>query len=217
LPGSVPLSHEAQRGIYLHPTFAVTPQREPLGVLDAWMWAREPKAPDGTRPGIKESVRWSEGCARAAERAVELPDTRLVDGAARESGIREPTVRARDLGTPADWLVRFKHNPALPEGGPLWARSRPVRLWGDPLDPARGTRGAPPGVKPTEWRLRTIRRAETLDEVTQSIDRYRARWEIEPLLLVIEVGCRVEALRLATIQRLAGALALFLVVAWRIA
>ena len=59
IAGLGPLSYEAQRGLYLHPTYAVSPTREPLGVLDAWMWAREPKAPDGTRPGITESVRWS--------------------------------------------------------------------------------------------------------------------------------------------------------------
>lgn len=39
--GLGPLSYEAQRGMYVHTTYAVTPQREPLGVLDAWMWARE--------------------------------------------------------------------------------------------------------------------------------------------------------------------------------
>jgi hypothetical protein len=39
--GLGPLNYEARRGMYLHPTYAVTPQREPLGVLDAWMWARE--------------------------------------------------------------------------------------------------------------------------------------------------------------------------------
>ena len=53
--------------MYLHPTYAVSPAREPLGVLDAWMWAREPKGPDGTHPGIGESVRWNEGYARVIE------------------------------------------------------------------------------------------------------------------------------------------------------
>ena len=38
--GLGPLSYEAQRGMYVHPTYAVTPAREPLGVIDAWMWAR---------------------------------------------------------------------------------------------------------------------------------------------------------------------------------
>lgn len=41
--GLGPLSYEAQRGMYLHPTYAVTTEREPLGILDAWMWAREKK------------------------------------------------------------------------------------------------------------------------------------------------------------------------------
>jgi hypothetical protein len=45
--GFGPLSHEAQRGMCLHPTYVVTPDREPLGVTDAWVWAREAKPPDG--------------------------------------------------------------------------------------------------------------------------------------------------------------------------
>ena len=68
-----PLSYEAQRGMYAHPTYAVSTSREPLGVLDAWMWARQAKDKDGNRPGIKESVRWVEGYERLAEMAAELP------------------------------------------------------------------------------------------------------------------------------------------------
>ena len=45
--GLGPLNYEARRGMYLHPTYAVTPGREPLGVLDAWMWAREMRDADG--------------------------------------------------------------------------------------------------------------------------------------------------------------------------
>jgi len=37
IAGLGPLSYESQRGMYVHPTYAVTPEREPLGVLDAWM------------------------------------------------------------------------------------------------------------------------------------------------------------------------------------
>ncbi len=76
--GLGPLSHEAQRGMYLHPTYVVTPDREPLGVTDAWMWAREAKGDDGQRPGILESRRWIEGYQRIAETAPEMPDTRLI-------------------------------------------------------------------------------------------------------------------------------------------
>jgi len=37
------LSYDAQRGMYLHPTRCITPDRIPLGIRgisDAWMWAR---------------------------------------------------------------------------------------------------------------------------------------------------------------------------------
>ena len=35
--------------------------REPLGVLNAWIWARDPKNVDGVRDDVKESTRWIEG------------------------------------------------------------------------------------------------------------------------------------------------------------
>ncbi|MET2544713.1 IS4 family transposase, partial [Ralstonia pseudosolanacearum] len=68
-----------------------------------------------------------------------------------------------------------------------------------------------------EWRLLTNREATTLHEAIELIDWYRARWEIEILFNVLKNGCRVEALQLGAIERLERALALFLVVAWRIA
>ena len=58
IQGLGPLSYEAQRGMYLHPTYAVSTDREPLRVLDAWMWAREPRDAAGQRSGLCESTRW---------------------------------------------------------------------------------------------------------------------------------------------------------------
>ncbi len=49
------------------------------------------------------------------------------------------------------------------------------------------------------------------------MDGYRARWEIELFFLVLKQGCRVEALRLSTVERIEKALVLFMVVPWRIA
>lgn len=253
IAGFGPLSYEAQRGMYLHPTFAVSSEREPLGVMDAWMWARELKGPDGIRPGSRESVRWSEGYARVAEWAAELPATRLVYVADREADLHELMVRAHDLGTPADWLLRSKHNRALPDGKRLWEKvlaspslgeirftlpagreraARDVRqeVYAQRITLSDGRRGtievtcvvareigAPPGVKPIEWRLLTNRTAATLEAVVELIEWYRARWEIELLFLVFKEGCRVEALQLSTMERIERALALFLVVAWRVA
>jgi hypothetical protein len=91
--------------MYLHPTYALTPQREPLGLLDAWMWARNFKNDEGERVQVGDSARWIEGYERVAERAVQLPNTHLVYVADRESDIIALMLRAQDLGTPADWLV----------------------------------------------------------------------------------------------------------------
>ena len=106
------LSYEAQRGMYLHPTYVVTPQRLPLGIVDAWMWARPLE--------VSESQRWIEGYARLAERAGHLPATRLVYVADREADILELMQRAHTLGHPADYLLRAQHNRCLPQGGKLW-------------------------------------------------------------------------------------------------
>ena len=53
--------------------------------------------------------------------------------------------------------------------------------------------------------------------MAELIDWYRARWEIEMLYDVLKNACRVEALQLGSITQLERALALFMVVAWRIA
>lgn len=76
---------------------------------------------------------------------------------------------------------------------------------------------APDGVKSTDWRLLTNREASTPEAVVELIDCYRARWKIEMLFDVLKNACRVEALQLGSITQLERALALFIVVAWRIA
>jgi hypothetical protein len=119
------LSYEAQHGMYVHPTLAVTPAGVALGVLDAWMWARKPK----DQPDIKESTRWVEGYEIVADLAETVPDTRLVYVADREGDIRALIDAAARRGTPADWLIRSKHNRQTTTGEKLWerlARSEPV-------------------------------------------------------------------------------------------
>ena len=105
--------------MYLHPTYAVTPDREPLGVIDAWMWAREPRDANGQRGGIKESIPWIEGYERVAEQAALLPQTRLVYVTDREGDIAALMARANELGQPADWLIRSQYNRNLAEAGKL--------------------------------------------------------------------------------------------------
>lgn len=250
--GLGPLSYEAQRGLYLHSTYAVTPAREPLGVLDAWMWARQPKDENGKRGGVKESTRWVEGYERIAELTAQLPATRLVYVADRESDLLALMQKAQALGHPADWLLRSQHNRSLSAGGKLWdavtageplggirfmmpsrhgQAARVVRqcLWMQRMALSDGCDSVsitclvarevdpPAGVTPVEWRLLTNREASTFEAATELIDWYRARWEIELFFHIIKNGCRVESLQLGTMARMERALALFMVVAWRIA
>ena len=114
IEGLGPLNYEAQRGLYLHPTYVVSPEREPLGVFNAWSWAREFKDKDGQRGGACEGRRWTEIYERIAESAELLPQTRHVCIGDRESDMLELMVKARDLGYPADYLVRSQHNRVLP-------------------------------------------------------------------------------------------------------
>lgn len=253
IEGLGPLSYESQRGMYLHPTYVVTPEREPLGVTDAWMWARAPKDADGKRSGVRESLRWTEGYERIAEAALTMPQTCLVYVADREADILELMQRAHALGNPADWLIRSQHNRSLPDGAKLWAEvqagtalgeieftmgarhgqaARPVRqqVWARQISLPDGQGGrmlltcciaresdAPAGIKPVEWRLLTNRSAPTFEAVVELIDWYRCRWEIETFFNVLKNGCRVEALQLNHVGKLELALAVYLVVAWRLA
>jgi hypothetical protein len=75
---------------------------------------------------------------------------------------------------------------------------------------------APAGAKPVVWRLLTNRVASTLQDAVELINWYRARWEIELFFLVLKEGCRVERLQLSDTERLQTALALYMVIAWRI-
>ena len=134
ITGMGSLSYDPQRGMYLDPTYAVTPEREPLGTTDIWMWSRErrdeikaaqPQDKEESEAKekeseSKESMRWIKGYEGVAEMAAKLPETRLVYVADRESDIVALMVRAEELGTPADWLIRAKHNRNLPDGDKLW-------------------------------------------------------------------------------------------------
>ncbi|HZZ01609.1 IS4 family transposase [Paraburkholderia sp.] len=251
IEGAGPLNYEAQVGMYLHATYAVTPDREPLGVMNAWMWARQPRDANGRRGGVRESVRWIEGYEIVAEQARALPDTRLVYVADREGDIAALMQRAQELGEPADWLMRSQHNRALEGEASLWKTLHASEVLGHIsfVLPGRsdqkarevrqelrsqrvtlpGRAGvtltcveayevdAPAGVKPVIWRLVTNREAADAHALLELVDWYRARWEIEMFFNVLKNACRVEALQLSQMERVEKALALYMVVSWRIA
>jgi hypothetical protein len=255
--GLGPLSYEARKGLFVHPTYAVTPQREPLGLVNAWNWARESKPEDGgPRPGVNESLRWVESYAHLVGLAEGLGQTKLVCVGDRESDLMALFEQGQRSQWSVDVLVRARHNRVLPghQAGKLWARvmssptlgsvcfevpagrGRKARIVRQELRAQRvtlkaGTEAAQPiemtcliaievdapaGVAPVVWRLLSNRPVESLAQAAELIDWYRARWEIELLFLVLKEGCRVERLQLAHLDRLETALAMYLIIAWRI-
>lgn len=267
IAGLGPLSYAAQRGMYVHPTLLVTPERVSLGVWDAWMWARDADHHGRSQERrhwpieAKESMRWVEGYERVNELAATEPDTQLIYIADRESDIYEvfeATDRAAAQGRHAEFLIRAVHDRVLlDEQAKLKAHlaaasalgtvtfhlprapGRPERLvtqtlratrvtlkaprrTGQPLAPVTVTavlaeeQHPPAGTEPLRWLLLTSLAVETREQVLEVINYYLARWEIELFFRVLKGGCQVEALQLEALSRLEPALALYMIVAWRV-
>ena len=67
------------------------------------------------------------------------------------------------------------------------------------------------------WRLLNNRKATIVEEAKELIEWYRACWEIEVFFHVFKTGCGVESLQRAILPKTERALALFVVMSWRIA
>jgi hypothetical protein len=74
----------------------------------------------------------------------------------------------------------------------------------------------PEGIAPLRWMLLTDIPVSTYEEARAIIEWYRARWEIEVYFRVIKNACHIEALRLQTPNRLYNAIAVYLIIAWRL-
>jgi hypothetical protein len=74
----------------------------------------------------------------------------------------------------------------------------------------------PKTEEPVEWLLLTSLPAEDWPSACPVGRWYRARWELELFFRVLKQGCQIERLRLATAHRLLNAIAISLIIAWRI-
>lgn len=74
----------------------------------------------------------------------------------------------------------------------------------------------PEGQDPLEWMLLTSLPVGNYDQVRTVIEWYLARWAVEIFFRVLKHGCKVEDLRLREASRLDPALAVFMIVAWRV-
>lgn len=74
----------------------------------------------------------------------------------------------------------------------------------------------PPGVKPIEWFLLTTEALTSTEQAERLLAHYCLRWRIEDWHRVLKSGCGIEELRNETAVRLQRAIAIYLVIAWRV-
>jgi transposase Tn5 family protein len=72
------------------------------------------------------------------------------------------------------------------------------------------------GEEPVEWLLLTSLPVTDFPRARTVVQWYRCWWEIALFFRVLKQGCKIEQVRVRTDQRLLNALAIYLIVAWRI-
>lgn len=86
---------------------------------------------------------------------------------------------------------------------PVWA------VWAREIE-------APEHIEPLEWMLLTTGPVECIEQATQKIAWYAARWGIEVYHRTLKSGCQIETRQLGAADRIEACLAIDMVVAWRI-
>ncbi len=94
----------SQQGMYVHSTLLVTPERVPLGLIDQYLWTRDPadfvvkKEQRRELPiAEKESWKWLVSLEATARAQRQLPHTRLINVGDSEADVYDVFVKARQL------------------------------------------------------------------------------------------------------------------------
>ncbi len=88
----------------------------------------------------------------------------------------------------------------------------PVEVW-----VIHALESAPPaGAEPIEWFLLTTVKITSPEDAVQCLRWYCLRWRIEDFHRVLKTGCRIEQIAHHTAERIRRAIAINLVIAWRI-
>jgi hypothetical protein len=263
--GLGPLNYRNRRGLYVHPTLAVTPQRLCLGVIDHHLWVRDAATHgDKTRRrkkaiADKESQRWVDGYSGVCKVAQQIPNTTLMYVADREADIYEVFLEAAEAGNRVEVLIRSRNDRALEGGGKLRERVASAAVLGTvefDLPPAENRVGRhvvqelqalrctlrapyrpkgekklpnlavtavlarehnpPPGAEPLQWLLLTTRPVSTFEQAATMMELYLCRWQIEVYFRILKSGCTIEKLQLEDVERLKPALAVYMIIAWRV-
>ncbi len=77
-------------------------------------------------------------------------------------------------------------------------------------------KNVPKGLEPVEWLLLTTIDVPGFEEAIKILDYYVCRWQIEIYFRILKSGCKVEELQLEEPERIEVALALYMIIAWRV-
>ena len=88
----------------------------------------------------------------------------------------------------------------------------PIKLWVVRVSEM----ARPSDAQPVEWFLLSTRPITCVEQAQECLRWYCLRWRIEDWHRVLKSGCRIEALQHKTAERLKRAIAINLVIAWRI-
>ena len=127
------------------------------------------------------------------------------------SGVHQVEVVAED-GRPstAALALRFARVHVLPPWG---KKTRYPALDLTIIHAAEQTE--PEGRARIDWKLATDLHVGSLDQAVEKLDWYARRWRIELFHKVLKSGCRAEAARLRSADRLTKLIAVLCVIAWR--
>lgn len=121
--------------------------------------------------------------------------------------------RAARARRDADVLIRYMPVTIRPPKQGLSSKSPPVTAYLIHVHEPNPPSGA---GDPVNWYLLSTMRIDSLDKAMQCVRWYCLRWRIEDWHRVLKSACRVEDARLKTAVRLKRAIAIDMVVAWRI-
>ena len=154
-----------------------------------------------------EEARLFEAARQAAvRRRVQIQVPR---GSARPRG-RRGKGRVKRPARQADLVIRTRRLALHPPK--YHADKAPVEVW-----VIHAREEAPPeGTKGIEWVLLTTWELRAEEEAVRCLRWYCLRWRIEDWHRVLKTGCRIEQLGHQTAERLRRAIAIYVVIAWRI-
>lgn len=110
----------------------------------------------------------------------------------------------------AEVALRYRRVELCP---PKYLRHKaPIALWVIHLL----EENPPAGTEPIEWFLLTTMEITTPEQATRCLEGYCLRWRIEDFHRVLKNGCNVEDLRNETAESIKRAVAIYIVIAWRI-